>query len=129
MGLVSVTVANQREDIIDGNVLNETKSASEKYFRNLLKKVTHGESVEENTYKIIQDEAELRAAFCNLYNKNNETDGNLDKRDKRLINEMRKLNMKLMKIEEKLVGIENSIKSEMRALRDELIRNNSEAGL
>lgn len=108
--------------------MNETSNAAEDFFRNLLKKV-HGESVEGNNYKIIQDETELRSAFCNLYNKSNETDGTLDKRDKRLLNEMRKLNSKLMKLEDKLVGIENTIRTELQAFRDELFKKTSEAVL
>lgn len=109
------------------NSSNETKLAAEKYFRNLLKKVTHGESNEDNAFKIIQTEHELRTAYCSLNNKNNDTDANLDKRDKRIISEMRKLNMKLIKIEDKLEGLEKSlaevIKMEMRAIKDELLRD------
>lgn len=103
---------------------NETKIEAELYFRNLLKKFTVGESVEENSFKIIDNVNDLRQAFCNLHNKHNESDWNLDKREKRLISEMRKLNMKLMKIEDNLVEIESNIvaliKAEMKALKDEL---------
>lgn len=92
-----------------------------------MKKVNHGESVEDSTFKIIQTETELRAAYCSLFNKNNDTDNYLDKRDKRLISEMRKLNMKLMKIEDKLSEIQNSmvflITSEMKAIKEELLKN------
>ena len=128
----SFTNANPNGGIIspggfDGGFNNETRMAAEKYFRNLLKKVTHGESVEDSTFKIIHTESELRAAYCSLYNKNNDTDGYLDKRDKKLISEMRKLNMKLMKIEDKLSEFENNvvslISSEMKAIKDELLRN------
>lgn len=116
-----------------GDLNNETKAEAEKYFRNLLKKVTHGESIEENSFKIIDNENDLRAAFCSLYNKHNDTEVSLDKREKRLISEMRKLNMKLMKIEDKLGEIESNmgaiIKAEMKALKDELRRNsNGQAG-
>lgn len=129
---MSFTVANADDPFNtpsngDGGSTNETKMAAEKYFRNLLKKVTHGESVEENTFKIIHTESDLRAAYCNLYNKNNDTEGGLDKRDKRIISEMRKVNTKLMKIEDRLSEIEKNvtemIRLEMRAIRDELIRS------
>lgn len=109
------------------NSSNETKLAAEKYFRNLLKKVTHGESVEDNDFKIIRNEHELRTAYCSLNNKNNDTEGNLDKRDKRIISEMRKLNMKLIKIEDKLDALEKSLgevlKTEIRAIKEELLRS------
>lgn len=92
-----------------------------------MKKVTHGESVEENAFKIIETENELRTAYCSLYSKNNDTDAGLDKRDKRIIAEMRKLNMKLIKIDDKLSALERSvgemIRTEMRAIREELLRN------
>lgn len=130
--MISLTAASPEDNIItqgnsDGSFTNETKIAAEKYFKNLLKKVNHGESVEDSTFKIIQTETELRAAYCSLFNKNNDTDNYLDKRDKRLISEMRKLNMKLMKIEDKLSEIQNSmvflITSEMKAIKEELLKN------
>lgn len=130
--MITFTSANFVGDITtsnnyDGGFTNETKVAAEKYFKNLLKKVAHGESVEDGSFKIIQTESELRAAYCNLYNKINDTDGYLDKRDKRLISEMRKLNMKLMKIEDKLNEMEKSmiffVSTEMKAIKDDLLRN------
>lgn len=132
VGLISYTSASSDSNMMspgdsDREFSNETKIAAEKYFKNLLRKVTDGESVEDSTFKIIQTETELRAAYCSLFNKNNETDGYLDKKDKRLISEMRKLNMKLMKIEDKLSEIESSmvflISSELKAIKNELLRN------
>lgn len=131
IGLLSSVAANSNDitltSALGESLINETaKQHAEKYFRNLLKKATHGgESLEDHNFKIIQTEHELKTAFCNLYNRNNDTDAMLDKRDKRLISEMRKLNMKLMKIEDKLVEIEKNveevIKLQMVAIKDELI--------
>lgn len=127
-GLMSVTSAQSFDAQNSSNFIvsssNDTKLAAEKYFKNLLRKV-HGESIEES--KIIQTDEELRTAYCSLYNKNNETDGSLDKRDKRIISEMRKLNMKLMKIEDKLEALEKSlehvIRTEMSTIKEELLRS------
>lgn len=130
-GLTIVVSSNFNDHVVSVNnpagLNNETLVEAEKYFRNLLKKATHGESVEDHSFKIIDNANDLKAAFCNLYNKHNDTEGSLDRREKRLISEMRKLNMKLMKIEENLGEIEKNlgalVKAEMKALKDELRRN------
>lgn len=132
VGLVTlVSAINEGNVVLSNNndfIANATiRAAAEKFFKNLLKKPANGESVEENNFKIIQDEHELKVAFCNLYNKSNDTDGFLDKRDRRMLTEIRKLNGKLIKIDEKLnemdKNMEVMIKREINAMKEELMRN------
>lgn len=106
---------------------NETvKSDTEKYFKNLLKKSRNGGIVEDVTYKIIQTENELKSAYCNIFSKRNDSDGPLTDKEKKVIGEFRKLNMKMIHLDEKLDAmkkdLETMIKAEVNAMKEELIK-------
>lgn len=125
----SLTVFGTQDVMNLTGAMNEnlTKIDTEKYFRNFLSKVNNGESsVEDGSHKIIRNCSEFTAAMCKFHNQINETDASFDRRDKKISMEMRKLNMKLIKIEEKLNDFEKlfgeMIKTEMRLVRDELVR-------
>ena len=76
--------------------------------------------------KKILTEGELCNAFCNINFMRNLTD-KLEKMENRMVSEIRKINIKLMRLEDTLknltVRIEDLIKVEMNAIKDELIRN------
>jgi hypothetical protein len=111
---------------IDKKTINATKNVGEDYFRDLLKRVTQGESVEGSASKIINNESELRSVLCQLHTRNNETDAVLDQRELRIILEMRKLNLKLIAIERKVEDLRiffgDIIREEIRTIKEEMLK-------
>lgn len=102
------------------------KLAAEKYIKNLLLKGTQGETEDDTAFKVIQNEQDLKTAFCSLYNQNNDSDSSIERREQKLLGEFRKINMKLIKLDKRLDGMEKSLTEamnlQMTSMKNEIIR-------
>lgn len=100
------------------------KLAAEKYIKNLLRKGTQEETDE---FKVIQNEQDLKTAFCSLYNQNNDSDNSVERREQKVLSEFRKINVKLVKLDKRLDALEKSLTEtmnlQMTSMKNEIIRN------
>lgn len=117
------------------NIASDVRQFPDSYFLDFLKKhdsqvkapaMGSSEEASQVQLKKILTEGEFCNAFCNLNLMRNLTE-RLEKMENRMVGEIRKINLKLMRLEDNLKNltnkIEDLIKSGMNNIKDEMIRS------